>query len=149
MKQFFLSYYYSEEIRLDRSCDLSVCLYEKRKKIKMEFFLKTLQICLLSLLQQISFFVLSMSFWWLSEGGILLQKRRSLSYLSVNQFTSCILPYLLEVVGCTGLSTQYRPISDWVECGFWSGSALFVTCIAVLDTLRGSKIYLFTLHQVP
>ena len=44
-----------------------------------------------------------------------------------------ILPYLPYVFGQTGLSKQSRPKWDTAECGFSSGSTLFVTHQAIFN----------------
>ena len=51
-----------------------------------------------------------------------------------------LLPYLLYVVGQTGLRKQCRPRSDAAERGVWSGSTLFATQPAILHTFTGSKM---------
>ena len=55
-------------------------------------------------------------------------------------FDLIILPYLLYVIGKTGISKLYRPSSDATERGFWSGSTLFTTSLTILHTFIGSKM---------
>ena len=43
------------------------------------------------------------------------------------------------IFGQTGLSKQYKPRSDAEECSVSSGSTLFATHPAALDTSSGSK----------
>ena len=54
-----------------------------------------------------------------------------------------LIPYLPYVFGQTGLSKQYRPRWDAAEHGVSSGSTLFATHPAVLDTTSGSELYWF------
>ena len=56
------------------------------------------------------------------------------------QFDQC--PYLLYVFGKTVLSKQCRPRSKATECGVSSGSTLFATHPAILNTFISSKIVL-------
>ena len=49
---------------------------------------------------------------------------------------------LLYVIGQTGLSKQCNKMRR-CKCSISSGSSLFVTHLAILDTTVGSKLYLF------
>ena len=46
-----------------------------------------------------------------------------------------ILPYLLYIIGKTGLNKQQRPRSDATERNIWSGNTLFATHPKILHTL--------------
>ena len=58
------------------------------------------------------------------------------------------LPYLLYVYGQTDLSKQCRHRSDAAERGVWSGSTLFATHSAILQTLTVSKMHLLKRNTV-
>ena len=48
-----------------------------------------------------------------------------------------------DIFGKTGLSKQCRPSLDAAKRGVSSGSTLFATLPAILDTTVGSTLYLF------
>ena len=51
--------------------------------------------------------------------------------------------YLYKVFGQTGMSKQRRPRSDATKRGVWSGSTMFATQPAILDTWTRSNKNMF------
>ena len=58
----------------------------------------------------------------------------------------CLIPYLQYVFEQTGLSKQCWPRRDAKEWTISSGSSLFVTHPAILDTTLDSKLHLFKFY---
>ena len=57
-------------------------------------------------------------------------------WTTIDRLRKIILPYLPEVLGQTYLSKQCKPRPDVAEHGIWSGSTLFATYPAVLQTYK-------------